>query len=240
MKYKAAVCIFTILAFTLFPLTSADWPMFRSDLAHDGIGSGNAIYNPTLLRNYTTGDNVNSSPSVVSGIVYVSSYDGHTYALNATTGQQVLNYSMPFSPGSSPAISDGVVYVTTMGDNDSFLALNATDGTKIWSNQIGDDYGASPIVSNGTVYIGERDSYSNANFFALNCSNGRQIWNYTMGGITSAPAIDKGVVYIGANDGNAYALNAADGKQIWNFSTHFQRTIVASSPAVVNGLVYKG
>jgi outer membrane protein assembly factor BamB len=45
-----------------------------------------------LLWSYATGNGVNSSPAVVNGVVYVSSYDGNVYALNASTGALLWSY----------------------------------------------------------------------------------------------------------------------------------------------------
>jgi outer membrane protein assembly factor BamB len=43
--------------------------------------------------------------------VYVGSYDGKIYAVNATTGKQLWNVSTGYKIGSSPALADGVLYV---------------------------------------------------------------------------------------------------------------------------------
>jgi outer membrane protein assembly factor BamB len=43
-----------------------------------------------------------------------------------------------------------------------------------------------------------------------------------------------GVVYIGGSDGYLYALDASTGTKLWSFAGG------ASSPAVVNGMVYGG
>ncbi len=64
------------------------------------------------------------------------------------------------------------------------------------------------------------------------------IWKYTTGnGGWTAPAVVKGVIYIGSDDHNVYALNASNGAKLWNFTTG---SLVRSSPAVVNGVVYVG
>ena len=48
---------------------------------------------PHLLWKFTTGDSVNYSPVVANGIVYICSYDGNLYALNAKTGEKIWNYN---------------------------------------------------------------------------------------------------------------------------------------------------
>jgi PKD repeat protein len=67
---------------------------------------------------------------------------------------------------------------------------------------------------------------------------GHQVWNYTTGSmVTSSPAVDTGVVYIGSEDGNLYAMNAESGSLIWKFTTG---GYVSSSPKISGGLVYVG
>ena len=75
-------------------------------------GTGNQVLTPTLLWNYTftNGLLVDSSPAVVSGVVYVDSNDKNIYALNARTGTQLWNCTIDGGI-SSPAVVGGVVYV---------------------------------------------------------------------------------------------------------------------------------
>ena len=80
----------------------------------------------TKLWNYTTGGDVNSSPAVVDGVVYVGSDDDNVYALNAANGAKLWNYTTGGDVASSPAVVGGVVYVGSEDDN--VYALNATNG----------------------------------------------------------------------------------------------------------------
>ena len=81
-------------------------------------GSGGNIYafdayTGDKIWNYTTGDEVFSSPSFANGRVFVGSIDASVYAFNASTGTEIWNYSFPpaeYYMLSSPAISGGVVY----------------------------------------------------------------------------------------------------------------------------------
>jgi len=233
--FAAVVCMIIVASLALPPFVSADWSMFRSNPTHDGVGTGNPVYSLTLLWNYTTGDNVNSFPAVVDGVVYIASYDDNIYALNATSGQKIWSYDTGSSTDSSPAVVDGVVYVA--GGDRNVYALNASDGTNLWTFYIGNGWGGSPTVDNGIVYIGSGDDYGPEDFFALNASNGQQIWNYSTGwGGAGSPAIVDGVVYFGSGDGYVYALNATSGHQIWNYTSTGAQFL--SSPAVVNGVVY--
>jgi outer membrane protein assembly factor BamB len=239
LKHAAAVCLVFLLSIIFVPLTSADWIMFHSNPAHDGVGTGNPVFNPTLLWKYRTGvDNsvgydVISSPAVAGGVVYISTFYGGVSALNTTTGLLLWNYNpgTQNATGSSPTVVGGVVYVSSGGDY--FYALNASDGTNLWTAPVTTGIGADPTVENGIVYVG----IGSANFFALNATNGFQIWNFTAGEFDSACAVVNGMVYVGSEDGYVYALNATNGRQFWNYSAQ-AGSIFASSPAVVNNTVY--
>jgi len=71
----------------------------------------NNVGNLGLKWSYTTGNTVSSSPAVVNGVVYVGSWDGNLYALNAHTGARLWSYDTVYEVWSSPAVANGVVYV---------------------------------------------------------------------------------------------------------------------------------
>ncbi|MGA2385177.1 MAG: PQQ-binding-like beta-propeller repeat protein [Candidatus Bathyarchaeia archaeon] len=209
------------------------WSMFHHDLSHSGYSTyAGPTTNTVKWSFYTTGDSVESSPTVVNGVVYVGSGCGYVYALDATTGNQIWNFSTGGWVESSPAVVDGVVYIGSEDGN--VYALNAANGNQLWNYTTGGGVDSSPRVVNGVVYIGSGDS----NVYALNASTGSMIWSYTTGGgVWSSPAVVNGVVYVGSFDGNVYALNASTGAYIWSDATG---GLVRSSPVVVGGVVYVG
>ncbi|TET28854.1 MAG: hypothetical protein E3J73_00245, partial [Candidatus Bathyarchaeum sp.] len=98
---------------------------------------------------------VSSSPAVADGLVYVGSNDDNIYALDASTGTVIWNYTTGDDVASSPAVADGVVFV---GSNDKNLyALNASSGTLLWSYTTLEKVVSSPAVANGAVYFGSYD-----------------------------------------------------------------------------------
>ena len=68
-----------------------NWPMYGRSLQHTFSNASSHI-NPanvaTLQQKWTyaTGDAVSASPTVVDGVVYIGSWDGFFYALDASTG----------------------------------------------------------------------------------------------------------------------------------------------------------
>lgn len=96
------------------------------------VGSeGNAFIKPgvyalnassgALLWNNSVG-NVDSTPAVANGVVYVGSFDGNVYALDASTGAPLWSYATGAFVY-SPAVANGVVYV---GSDAGIYALNAS------------------------------------------------------------------------------------------------------------------
>jgi outer membrane protein assembly factor BamB len=178
------------------------------------------------------GNNLESSPAVVNGVVYVASdSNGSVYALNASTGAQLWSFATGADLLASPAVANGVVYVEQY-DGSNLYALDASTGAQLWSDNIGSSL-SSPTVVNGVVYIGGGDA-----LYALNASTGAVLWSYATGGpVWSSPAVVNGVVYVGSWDQNVYALNASTGAKLWSYATGAR---VISSPAVANGEVYIG
>ncbi|MHA2248656.1 MAG: outer membrane protein assembly factor BamB family protein [Candidatus Hodarchaeales archaeon] len=215
------------------PVSRQDWwPMFRHDLQHSGYSTFNAPDTNNVLWSYTTGDNVRSSPAVADGKVYIGSWDGNVYCLDANTGGYIWNYTIGVYAFSSPSVADGKVYIGSYDGN--VYCLDANIGGYIWSYTTGDYVGSSPAVVDGKVYIGSDDD----NVYCLDANTGGYIWNYTTGdGVFSSPAVADGKVYIGSKDDNVYCLDANTGGYIWNYTTG---DMVWSSPAVADGKVYIG
>ncbi|MFC1769285.1 LamG-like jellyroll fold domain-containing protein, partial [Nanoarchaeota archaeon] len=107
-----------------------NWPQFKKNLYGTSVYPGNInMNNFTKLWNFTT--IIRTQPTVSNGIVYIGSLDNNTYALNATTGNQIWNYTAGDWVDTSPAVSNGIVYIGSY-DNNTY-ALNATTGNQIWN-----------------------------------------------------------------------------------------------------------
>jgi glucose dehydrogenase len=84
-----------------------NWPMYGKDLSHTfsnpstQINRGNG---GSLMPAWTfpTGDAVSASPAVVDGVVYVGSWDGFFYAIDATTGQLRWKVQLDCQPSVVP------------------------------------------------------------------------------------------------------------------------------------------
>src|SRR5689334_7347355 len=106
------------------------------------FGSTNYIFyavEPTCAEawKFPTRDRIKSDPLVEGGRVYVSSYDGHLYALDAASGERLWTFpdgAAKLTVGdfsySSPVLKDGVLYVGNLDGN--LYAIKADDGSLVW------------------------------------------------------------------------------------------------------------
>lgn len=219
--------------------SSTDWPTFRHDPKHTGYSTSTAPATNNTLWVYATGGVMGiSSPVAVCGIIYIQSYDGKLYALNATTGVVIWDFAAGTTER-TPAVADGVIYVGC-GEpiGGKIYALNATTGAFIWNYDTGQSrIGTEISVADGMVFFGSFDS---GIIFALNASTGDLIWKYPTSSslVASSPAIANGVIYIGVYwESRVYAMNASTGEVLWQYETG---GVVGPSPSVVKGIVYVG
>ncbi|MER7200154.1 serine/threonine protein kinase [Streptomyces sp. CB01635] len=179
---------------------------------------------------------INSSPTVVDGVVYVGSDDNKMHALDARTGNPKWTYATGGNVDSLPTVVDGVVYFGS--DDGSVYAVDAGTGNRAWAFPASINHNPvdeSPAVAEGIVYIG-----SSNHVHALDATTGAVKWDFerpgTDWGFSSAAVVD-GVVYFGGAT-NVYALDAATGKQKWASNPGTDRGF--SSPVVTDGIVYTG
>jgi polyvinyl alcohol dehydrogenase (cytochrome) len=158
-----------------------DWPMYGHDLNRDfaGITTINQTSAHTLAPAwfFPTGDAVTAQPIVVAGAVYVGSWDGNFYAINAATGTKLWSRTLDPQPAVKPvpgnrqpgdATSDGGIVTSTaffepgdglrpdlviFGGGFTLYALRAVDGTLYWKHVYSGKPEAAPDPNNDSARI---------------------------------------------------------------------------------------
>ena len=142
------------------PLGTTDypWSMFHHDSQRTGTTPASAPSQPGLMWSFDTRATIYSSPAVVNGVVYITTYDwvyntGTLYAIDEYTGQQRWMFPTSRPIYASPAVANGIVYVAA---RDGFLyALSEQNGALLW--QRGNPnfpITSSPAVANGKIFYG--------------------------------------------------------------------------------------
>ena len=95
-------------------------------------------------------------------MLYASSV-ADLYALNASTGALLWQYTTACMVDSAPAVANGVVYTDCKPiwtDDGWTYALDAGTGVLLWKYAMAVQDLSSPAVVNGMVYVGEISHYS--------------------------------------------------------------------------------
>jgi outer membrane protein assembly factor BamB len=111
------------------------------------------------------------SPTVFDGTVYVGSFGGVLYAVDAATGQLKWSHKADGGLWDGPAMSDGTLYFGDQAGN--VYALDATTGqNRLWSVKVEGGVKMTPLVADGIVYVGT-DAFR---LYALKADTGQSVW----------------------------------------------------------------
>jgi polyvinyl alcohol dehydrogenase (cytochrome) len=185
----------------------ADWPTYGFDLTRNRFNPQEGLINATTVSRlnvrwfFSTGSGtaaVSASPSVVEGVVYVGSWNGTMYALDAFSGHPLWTFNINDpNPGdrngfpgiqSSTAVADGVVYFG--GADANVYALDALTGALRWKRPLGNPdtsvegthVWSSPAVFHGKVYVGKASHLDapcvRGAVIALDAATGAEVWRF--------------------------------------------------------------
>jgi polyvinyl alcohol dehydrogenase (cytochrome) len=247
-------CIVIALVSLMMPATTyadghddRDWPMYGRNLEHtfnnpaSRINPGNvARLQPTW--SFSTGDAVSASPTVVDNVVYVGSWDGFFYALDARSGE--LRWK--FQVDCQNAVIPVPVHCLAAGEEPPIRFF--TDGGLITS---------SAAVISGKVYFA-----AGKTLYSLNAKDGSLRWKRVVCGnpdqpncatdpndptkIFSSPAVFEDSIFIGwtadgvtGYRGGIAAFHSSNGKTRWRFEVD---PILDSNgqPLIVDGRIAGG
>jgi alcohol dehydrogenase (cytochrome c) len=184
--------------------THADWPHYGGTQmawrysALDQVNAGN-VKNLTPAWIFQTGDyveNLQSTPIVVDGVMYLITPRAHVFSLDAATGRLIWQYKYPTPrpgiPGSEGnfvqnrglAVSDGKVFFGTIDNN--LVALDQKTGREVWKvavddpRQCGCNIGAAPLVVKDKVIVGGNggDDAHRGYLTAFYMKTGRLAWRW--------------------------------------------------------------
>ena len=179
-----------------------------------------------------------SCMTIWNDMVFIPTYTGPLYALNANTGSIIWENTDAYEGywDSSPVVMDSVIYIN--GFDGKTRGIAAATGNTIWEVDItaGVNYlAATPAYHNGRLYFADQvDTYH-----CLDASNGSSIWSVP-GVQHGSSGIADGIVFYGEGADRGYgkvvALSCDSGNEIWSYQTGNHE--IFSSPAITDGVVY--
>jgi len=226
-------------------VTEHPWSKFMHDNANTGFNEGPAPCTNHVLWKFNAGAWIFSSPAIKDGKVYLGSYSGKVYCLDAQTGELVWGYRTGNRILSSPAVANGFVF---LGSRDNYVyCLDQFTGELVWRFKTEDWTISSPAVVSGPeivtgrehfgdmVYLGSADFH----LYCIDADTGKELWKSKFGNVVfSGPAVANGKVYVGCHDLYLRCLDAHTGELIWlSPKTGY---IGIYSPAIINNRVFFG
>src|SRR5262245_16167498 len=167
IKLKAGTSAGTDSDRVAFTCLNRDWPVENYDHANHRATPVESILSASNasqlgVRWSFDGPAVSSTPTVANGMVFVTSWDGHVYALRQRDGKLRWSYSVGDTTlglqGSATVTPEGRVLV---GDSDGIVhCLVAKTGELLWKATVGDtdpDHShiwGSPVAASGRVFVG--------------------------------------------------------------------------------------
>ena len=212
----------------------ADWRTYGDSAHHDftnatGLDQVN-IHTLAPKWFFPTKDAVTANPVVVKGVVYIGSWDGNFYAIDAASGSKKWSYPIKPQPAVSPR-EDANGRVLDPTDPDSYLT---SDGGLITSSAW---YEPASSKTHGRNLVLFGGGYT---LYALDADTGAKVWDHDYTGLPEAPpdpdhdearifsspiVVGNKVIFgmssdgQGGHRGDVAAAQLADGSQAWRLET---------------------
>jgi len=202
-----------------------DWPMYGQNICNTRASAATAITPANAAGlgvkwQLTAAGDISATPAVVRGQIYVPDWGGMVSRIDAASGSVVWTQSVGELLGlASDGGSDGGDDGGSEGGDDGAVEDSGAGAAGSRSSAIAVARG-TPVVSGSLVIFGLASSP--AIMFALDQATGALVWQTTLDTnpyalVTSSPALDKGVLYVGVSSGEEGAGLGGDGGHVYTF-----------------------
>lgn len=176
-------------------MAQEDFPVVGGDLANQRYSSLTGITPSNIARlggawtvhvaDGAANANLEATPVVVDGTMYIPGTAGTILALDAATGAIRWTYHPPAGGGRGGtnrgvAVAEGKVFSTGGGNN--LIALDQRTGELLWSTKVGDrgTTVAPALYYGGLVYMGVSGGEGGIRGFfgAFDAKTGKQVWGF--------------------------------------------------------------
>jgi outer membrane protein assembly factor BamB len=178
----------------------------NGELAAFNVNNGKMLWErPVALP---TGENtisnmvdVNGTPQIQNGVVYVGAYHGNVVSVSLKTGQLFWTHTM--STYQSVAVGPNNVYVSTSKSH--VWALDQNTGKRVWVNEkLEARQISASVIYKGDVVVGDLKGY--VHFLSL--KDGHFVARVNVGStpVLAAPVVENGVLYVMTQAGRVSAI----------------------------------
>ncbi len=178
----------------------------------------------------------------MAATVYVGSFDGNAYAMDAKTGRLKWKRATSGSIYSSPTIEGDALFIGSMDHH--LYCLDRRTGRLRWRYDTGAPIFATAAVSDGIVCVG-----GNGAIHGVSVATGRRAWSVPTGSFfQSRAAASDGMFVLGGWDNAVYAIRTTTGTVAWKREMgrtqggkgrlSFYYSPAIASPSISNGRVF--
>ena len=177
-----------------------------------------------------------SSPAVHGDELYLATYDGTLFCLDANSGTQKWSASTLDDTDASPVLTDRYVYIASENKASHVFCFDRENaGREVWrfsENTFG--FWSTPAVAGNDLFIGGQDD----KLYALDRHTGRLRWTFKTGAaIWSSPAVSDDAVIFKSYDHYLYSIDRNSGKLLDKLKLDGR---CISTPIIYQGSVYVG
>jgi len=193
-------------------LSRTPWPVYRGDPALSGVATDPLPGEVSLRWTFATGGSIVSTPVVDHSHVYVSSTDGHVYALSLLDGSESWRFHAEDAFEASPLLLGDSLYIGAL--DGSFFALEVATGRVRWKASLQSgiygsaNWAAAPDHSEKLILFGGYDN----TLYCYGAESGERKWTYETGNhINGTPAVEGRRLVFGGCDEQLRILDVSDG-----------------------------
>lgn len=217
---------------------TAGWPQYGNTLDGTRRAGASSVTSATVERlreswRFSADGPVTGTPSIVEDVVYIGSYDGSLYALDAGSGLPLWTYAtraraferdmkVPLGISGSAAVTGDLVIA---GDAEAVVhAVDRQTGSVVWRTSVetapNGSIWSSPVIWDDVIYVGvasvAKEAGLRGSVVALDRASGFVRWQTYMtpagvdgAGVFAVPAIDvdRRLIYVATQ--NAYTAMPA-------------------------------
>jgi outer membrane protein assembly factor BamB len=182
---------------------------------------------------------VDMTPAVVSGSVFVGSEDRSFYAIDAATGQKKWSYEagsgISFGYAvPAPVVTKGNVYFVS---DAGLHAVDALTGKRKWLFETSQKRASNaPVLGDGVILLATGPvpsrSPTQGSLYALDPETGNTKWVTNVEGVDIGGPLTAGDMVLFSGTSALYAVDAASGKTKWKFDAP---TRISGQPMLIAG-----
>ena len=182
------------------------------------------------------GEKLWTTPVIQDDAVYISTFDGHIYALSTSDGSQLWAFKADQGFVSSPVLYKDTIFVGSFSRN--LYAIKIGNNEPLWKFPGGNWFWATPVVSDDVVYAGCLDG----KIYAISYWTGEQLWAFdAKSPIVSSPVFMGDLLVVAAESGDIYVFDTGakpEDKQLMPVKVISIDAPIRGSLCVQGGVVY--